>query len=136
MAESMRPRTISQIAAQAVAASRAFDPAVREFLDAWQDMNADDRQKALAAEPALIGPVQDAYLAALAEHLSLAGGWVAPSWTRTENRFLRQPFFAGGLESLKAILLVESPLAFRRRLIFVSADALTRPCREFAAVDV
>jgi hypothetical protein len=31
------------------------------------------------------------------------------------------------LEGLKALLLVESPLAFRRRQIFVSADALSRP---------
>ena len=28
---------------------------------------------------------------------------------------------------MKALLLAESPLAFRRRLIFVSHDALSRP---------
>ena len=36
-------------------------------------------------------------------------------------------FFAGGLGSLKARLIVESPSAFRRRLIFVSHDGLHRP---------
>ena len=35
---------------------------------------------------------------------------------------MHSPFFAGGLESLKASLLVESPVAFRRRMIFVSAN--------------
>jgi hypothetical protein len=34
-----------------------------------------------------------------------------------------------GLESLKAILTVESPAAFRRRLLFVGKDALDRPRR-------
>ena len=33
------------------------------------------------------------------------------------------------LESLKAILTVESPVAFRRRLLFVGKDALDRPRR-------
>jgi hypothetical protein len=32
---------------------------------------------------------------------------------------------------LKAILIVESPSAFRRRLIFISADGLSRPRRGF-----
>lgn len=36
-------------------------------------------------------------------------------------------YFPSGLESLKATLLVESPTAFRRRLIFVGADPLYRP---------
>jgi hypothetical protein len=49
------------------------------------------------------------------------------------HRFLREPFFSGGLESLKAILIVESPSAFRRRLIFISADGISRPHRSFAA---
>jgi putative component of membrane protein insertase Oxa1/YidC/SpoIIIJ protein YidD len=30
------------------------------------------------------------------------------------------PFFAGGLDSLRATLLRESPAAFRRRSLFVS----------------
>jgi hypothetical protein len=37
------------------------------------------------------------------------------------------PFFAGGLESLKATLFVQSPTAFRRRMLFVSKNALDRP---------
>ena len=40
---------------------------------------------------------------------------------------LNRPFFAGGLNSLNAILTVESPAAFRRRLLFISKDALSRP---------
>ena len=50
-----------------------------------------------------------------------------PDWVHGPERLLERPFFAGGLESLKAVFLVESPLAFRRRQIFVSANALSRP---------
>ena len=78
-------------------------------------------------EPAQISPVRDAYLAATAEHLALRFGLAVPGWTDGPVRFLARPFFAGGLESLKAILIAESPSAFRRRLIFVGADALYRP---------
>ena len=54
-------------------------------------------------------------------------GLTVPPWVDEPHRFLSKPFLAGGLEDLKAILLVESPLAFRRRQIFVSANALSRP---------
>jgi hypothetical protein len=52
-----------------------------------------------------------------------------PAWTDEPKRFLTEPYFAGALESLKAMLIADSPAAFRRRLIFVSADALSRPRR-------
>jgi hypothetical protein len=47
-----------------------------------------------------------------------------------------RPFFAGGLEDLKATLLVESPVAFRRRMLFVGKDVLDRPRRFSAASSV
>lgn len=139
----MRPRSIAEVAERANATPRTFDAAVREFLDAWQSLSARTRAEALREEPASVGRIPDAYLAALAEHLALEERVLAPAWTEHSDRFLTEPFFAGGLESLKALLLVESPLAFRRRLIFISADALFRPRREFiqenaltAALDV
>src|SRR6185437_3733976 len=125
----MRPRSIAKIASRAAAGIQEFDPAVREFLDEWQLMSRERRNAALAGEPQRLGGVKDAYLAALAEHLALSDRLLAPAWTEKPDRFLSEPFFAGGLESLKAILLVESPLAFRRRLIFISADGLSRPSR-------
>jgi len=129
----MRPRSIAQIAERAGGVHGAFDRAVREFLDTWQSLSAGERSEALAAEPRHLDPIKDAYLAALAEHLALSERVGVPDWTEQPGRFLSEPFFAGGLESLKAILLVESPLAFRRRLIFISADALSRPRRVMAA---
>jgi hypothetical protein len=127
-----RPITIAEIARRSHDGSGAFDRAVREFLDAWQAMPRDRKSAALQGEPEHLGGIYDAYLGALAEHLALSDSLVVPEWCEHPDYFLRSPFFAGGLESLKAILLVESPLAFRRRLIFISADALFRPPRELA----
>jgi hypothetical protein len=120
-----RPRSICDIAA----GTQQFDMAVSEFMDAWQTLSVAERRAALAQEPQRLDPIKDAYLAALAEHLALSDRLDVPEWTEQSDRFLSEPFFAGGLESLKAILLVESPLAFRRRLIFISADGLSRPDR-------
>ncbi len=80
-------------------------------------------------EPELIEDVKDAYLAATAEHLCALFGLAVPAWVECHGRPLKRAFFAGGLESLKAILTVESPSAFRRRLLFVGKDALDRPRR-------
>lgn len=126
-----RSQTIAEIAERTQVQPDCFDRAVREFLDSWQSMSQRERSGALKNEPRKVGPLDDAYLAALTEHLALSERMDIPGWTDDKSRFLDQPFFAGGLESLKAILLVESPLAFRRRLIFISADGLARPRREF-----
>jgi hypothetical protein len=83
----------------------------------------------LREEPALIEDVKDAYLAASAEYLASRYGLEMPVWVEAHGRPLKRAFFAGGLESLKAILTVESPAAFRRRLLFVGKDALDRPRR-------
>lgn len=131
-----RPCTLAEVARRANAGEDAFDPSVREFLDSWQSMTREQRGAALAEEPAPVGHVHDAYLAAVAEHLALSEHIETPEWTEGPQRFLKEPFFAGGLESLKAILLVESPLAFRRRLIFISADGLSRPDRTFGGQSV
>jgi hypothetical protein len=124
-----RPRNIDEIARRAAAGERDFDISVREFLDEWQAMSTQQKTSALEREPQRLDHVKDAYLAAVAEHLALSDRLPTPEWTEESCRFLSRPFFAGGLESLKAILLVESPLAFRRRLIFISADGLYRPDR-------
>jgi hypothetical protein len=68
----------------------------------------------------------NAYLAAVAETLCRETSLCPPGWTDSPLCFLHRPWFAGGFETLKALLLVESPVAFRRRNLFVSANALTR----------
>jgi hypothetical protein len=124
-----RPLSIAEVAERAACGTQLFDLAVREFLDSWQGLAPHERPEALSEEPASVGRVEDAYLAALAEYLASNDRLAVPEWTEAPHRFLREPHFAGGLESLKATLIVESPSAFRRRLIFISADGLSRPHR-------
>ena len=120
-----RPDSLREVALRA-RAGESFDPALREFLDEFY-RHPRRHEAMIKDEPESVAPLQDAYLAAVAEHLSERWGVPCPRWVENESRFLRRPFFAGGLESLKAILLVESPAAFRRRMIFVGADVLSRP---------
>jgi hypothetical protein len=121
-----RPKTLEAVARESQDGS-AFDPLLREFLDEFYVAGREQRQDAIASEPPRLGQIYDAYLAAVAEHLALRFRLRIPDWTERGDRFLESPFFAGGLDGLKALLLVESPLAFRRRQIFVSRDALSRP---------
>ncbi len=88
---------------------------------------AQARMALVSEQPVSSGqPETDAYLAALAESLCREFGTCPPAWTEQSVYYLKRPWFAGGLENLKAILLAESPVAFRRRNLFVSANALSR----------
>ena len=127
-----RPATLQDVAARTLA-GEPFDFLLRESLDDFYGADVEARATAIRIAPASVGAIHDAYLAAVAEHLALRFGSAVPSWTDDPDRFLAEPFFAGGLETLKAVLLVESPLAFRRRQIFVSANALSRASEHAAS---
>jgi len=120
-----RPRSLREVSAR-VLDGQPFDATLREFLDFFY-ANADARHDALGSPPLPLDDLKDAYLAATAEHLAHCYRLPVPDWSESWGRKLTRPFFAGGLESLKALLTVESPAAFRRRMLFVSKDALFRP---------
>jgi hypothetical protein len=127
-AQSRRPRSLQEAAIWGNALGNR-DSMLREFLDEYYVAPAADRARMLEDEPPLL-PDDDranAYYAAVAEHLAMSDGLRAPAWVQSTARFLRRPFFPAGLESLKATLLVESPPAFRRRMIFVDRNPLYRP---------
>ena len=68
----------------------------------------------------------NATLGAVAEHLARRWSLSIPEWTEDSERFLNRPYFPTPLEDFKALLIAQSPLAFRRRLIFVEAEPLRR----------
>jgi hypothetical protein len=121
-----RPRSIHEVSVRAKDGTQQFDVALRELLDTFYS-HPEIREEALAICPLPLDDLHDAYLAATAEHLARTHDITVPEWTEHHGRKLKRPFFAGGLESLKARLTVESPAAFRRRLLFVSKNALSRP---------
>jgi hypothetical protein len=49
-----------------------------------------------------------------------------PTWIDAEARKLHRPWFASPLAALRAVLLLESPAAFRSRNLFVTENALAR----------
>ena len=107
----------------------SFDLCLREFLDGFR---ARPSQRSLDPEPRRLagevegGAVFDAYLAATAEALATEFGLDTPAWTRRESRVLPRPWFALPWAGMRAVLLLESPAAFRSRNLFVSANALSR----------
>jgi hypothetical protein len=121
-----KPNSLGEVVRRVKAGEQKFDPSLREFLD-WFYANVNARQRAIKERPDSIDAVHDAYVAAVAEHLARVHGLPIPEWSETHGNELREPFFAGGLQSLKGVLTAESPTAFRRRLLFVSKDALSRP---------
>ena len=125
----MRPQTLAEVAALA-AQGDSFDRCLANFLD---EFYAAPTAAALMDSPVLLAPqfgdlgqVQDAYLAATAEELARRFGLPQPGWTMGEDRQLHRPWFATPLAALRAVLLLESPPAFRARNLFVSDNALSR----------
>ena len=125
----MRPETLAEVA-QLTLQGGSFDVCLANFLDGFYSAPI---AGALLAPPVLLAPVigepgavQDTYLAATAEHLAGLNGFQVPAWARAGERRLHRPWFASPLASLRTVLLLESPAAFRARNLFVSENALTR----------
>ena len=125
----MRPWTLAEVAERA-AAGDSFGRSLSNFLD---DFYAGPTWDALADGPRLLAPlrgrlgqVEDAYLDATAMELARRCGLTVGAWACDEVRYLRRPWFASPMASLRAVLIHESPSAFRSRNVFVSDNALTR----------
>lgn len=125
----MRPKTLAEVA-QSVADGDSFDSCLANFLDEFYSMPS---AEALLDQPILLAPkfgergqVQDAYLAATAEELAGGRNFPVPAWTAAETRALHRPWFGSPLAGLRAVLLLESPPAFRSRNLFISENALSR----------
>ena len=120
--------SIAAIAEQAKTAEH-FSYGLRDFLDGFY---ANPQASGLGDEPRYLEEIlhdegyADAYLAATAEHLAGRYGLPVPAWCRNPQRSLKEPKFAFKTPEGRMFLLVESPTAFRKRNIFISADALTR----------
>ncbi len=122
-----RPHTLAEVARWR-SAGGDFSLLLREFLDEFYGALATGVADAcLFEEPeALPNPQEHAFLGATGEHLARRWNLAIPPWTQEPSRFLRRPYFTTPVEGLKALLIAESPIAFRRRLIFTEAEPLRR----------
>ena len=106
-----------------------FSYAIKNFLDRFK---VNPNPALLLDEPELIsqriqdGGYADAFVASTAAYLCQVHNLEAPAWVNHTCRIMPIPWFAAKSPNLKAILLQESPAAFRVRNLFVSANALSR----------
>jgi hypothetical protein len=108
-----------------------------EFLDTFYGALASRTAAPLIAdEPERLADANEhALLGGIAEHLARRWRLPIPEWSNDRSRFLARPYFTTPLEGFKALLLAESPLAFRRRLIFTEAEPLRRATMPRVASD-
>jgi len=123
----MRPATLADVARRRNAGEE-LGPLLVGFLDCFYARLRDGTAQAALLEPPepLAENKEHALLGAVAEHLARRWGLAIPDWSDEPSRFLKRPYFTSPLQGLKALLIAESPLAFRRRLIFTEAEPLRR----------
>lgn len=129
MMPTLRPGTLKEVARRVVAGEQGFGVALNEFLDEfYSDPDATSRMARISEEPIYIGDaVSDALIGAAGEHL--ARRWrigPPPRWADRKRRFLKRPWFPAGVDAEKPFMIAESPMAFRRRMLFVDAEPLRR----------
>lgn len=96
---------------------------VLEFLDEFRAAPSPSR---VAAAPRLgLSPRLRALLASVSEALCAESGLEAPWWCEGVGP-LEEPWFPAEIENLKAAALIESPVWFRCRNVFVLGNFLSR----------
>jgi hypothetical protein len=121
-----RPNTLAEVAERLKADKGALHVAMAGFLDNFYTQ-PERRQEMIDPQPQLLGdPILDATIGGVGEYLARRWDLAIPPWTEQPERFLKRPYFPTPLEHLKPLLVAQSPLAFRRRMIFVEHEPLRR----------
>ena len=127
-----RPATLAETA-ERIRVGETSSMAIGEFLDAYYAADLAKRQAMYGDQPSSVDlldlrktQVIDAYLSAVAEALAYTDRLGAPQWVYDRRYFLEDPWFASDIQGLRMLLLMESPVFFRRRNLFVSRNALSR----------
>jgi len=122
----MRPTSLRE-AVERIAEGYDFFHATNEFLDEFYLAGNPERKRMIAEEPGFTGVAfQDAYIGAMGEHLARRWELDIPAWVEDQRRFLDEAHFPPYSELAKPYFLRDSPVAFRRRLIFTEAEPLRR----------
>ena len=125
-----RPPTLAEVAR--ITRENGFDYAMAldEFCDEFylDHPNKAAQQHRIDPVPEPVGdPLADAWIGAAGEHLALRWGLRVPAWAHRAVHFaLDVPHFLPASKPLRGIVIVESPPAFRSRLIFTRAEPLER----------
>ncbi len=93
------------------------------FLDQFKRLPT---PQAFAEIPVNLGKEMNTYLAAVADYLAEEIGTEAPSWSKNSLLVFDPPLYPTKNPDYQALLLYECPIAFRKRGIIVSKNALSR----------
>jgi hypothetical protein len=125
-----RPQTLAEVAKRATKAPPEFHTSLNEFADEFYLDHPDKaaQQWRIDAIPEPVGePLIDAIIGAVGEHLAQRWGLRVPDWTQRPQHFaLHEPRFLPDSKALRGVLIVESPPAFRSRLLFTGVEPLDR----------
>ena len=117
---------LSTIAVAYKVMNQGFDSWKVHFMDFVDEFRRTlDPQLLLLAPPKKLDIRLKALLASIVVSLSEENGIDAPTWA-FKMHYLDEPWFVSGMQSLKAMAIVESPLPFRRNNIFVHDNFLAR----------
>ena len=114
--------TLKQTREEILAAPEFWKISLMNFVD---DFRFHKNSEAIAEPFVLSDNKIDAVLASTAEALCDEMKLEIPEWLGSVSA-CDEPFFVAGLENLKAATLVQSPLRFRIRKIFVLRNFLSR----------
>jgi hypothetical protein len=124
----MRPQSLKEAVCCILAGEEERIP-IAEFLDEFYMLHGHlaEQQAMIDAEPPFTNTQPlDTYVGAIGEHLARRWELTVPAWTEDQRRFLIFPFFPDDMQLIKPILIRDSPIAFRRRMIFTEAEPLRR----------
>ncbi len=89
--------------------------------DLLESLSPSEFVQALPAPEVPLSPLSSNLVAAMVEYAAQRKGIEPPGWTATIQP-LDRPWFASDLRSLHPYLMVHSPVAFRRRNLFVESS--------------
>ena len=125
-----RPQTLAEVARIVRASPADYAMPLDEFCDEFYLDHPDKAAQQLRIDPApepVGDALADAWIGSVGEHLALRWGLRVPAWTHRPAHFaLDEPHFAPAAKVMRGVVLVESPPAFRSRLIFTRAEPLAR----------
>lgn len=119
----MNCQTLDEIKSAMIAGGEHWYVPFMDFVDDFR--RTKDHVELFNAPLKLDSPRYDALLASTVECLCDEQGVEAPEWVWNIPS-LKEPWFVSGIEDLKAMAIAQSPVYYRRRLIFVLENFLSR----------
>jgi hypothetical protein len=125
-----RPSTLVEVALRSGTVLAAYAVAIAEFMDEFylddDDASRSDRLREMPRAEGISSEIA-VLLGAVAEHLASRWKLQCPDWVdRQEFMGDGRPRFYPKSTRIRPMLIVESPPAFRRRMLFTVAEPLVR----------